>query len=220
MCGRSSLHDAPRSVLERFQLPPMLPGFEPRYNIAPSQDQWAIALDDAASPAVRQLKWGLIPAWANDPSIGSRMINARAETLASKPAWEFSVRKRRCLILADGYYEWATIGKTRVPYFFHLSEHRPFALAGLWDRWEREGDAIDTCTIITVEAGPRGAAVHHRMPVVFSMDAAHEWLDESTRVNRALGLLRPYEDGLESYQVSTYVNTPANDSPECIARVA
>jgi putative SOS response-associated peptidase YedK len=220
MCGRSSLHDAPVSVLEHFHLPPVLPGFEPHYNIAPSQNQWAIALSDAGAPEVRQFKWGLVPAWADDPSIGSRMINARAETLASKSAWEFPVRKRRCLILADGYYEWATNGKTRTPYFFHLRGHRPFTMAGLWDRWERGGESIETCTVITTEAGPLASAVHHRMPVVFPIDRADEWLDESTRVHRALSLLRAYEDDLESYQVSKYVNTPANDSPECIVPAA
>ena len=145
MCGRSSLHDAPVSVLERFHLPPVLPGFAPRYNIAPSQDQWTILLDDNRAPAVKPLRWGLIPSWASDPSMGSRMINARAESLAEKPSWENSLRFRRCLVLADGYYEWSGTGKTRAPWFFHLSGNRPFAMAGLWDRWERPGDRRETC---------------------------------------------------------------------------
>jgi putative SOS response-associated peptidase YedK len=220
MCGRSSLHDAPVSVLEQFHLPPVLPGFTPRYNIAPSQDQWTILLDDNRAPAVKPLRWGLIPSWASDPSMGSRMINARAESLAEKPSWENSLRFRRCLVLADGYYEWSGTGKTRAPWFFHLSGNRPFAMAGLWDRWERPGDRRETCTVITTRAGALASTVHNRMPVLFSMDAASEWLDSSTSVSRALALLEPYEGkDLECHEVSRYVNSPVNDSPECIAPV-
>lgn len=218
MCGRSSLHDAPVSVLERFDLPPVLPGFVPRYNIAPSQEQWTILLDDDRRPAVRALRWGLVPSWANDPSIGSRMINARAESLAEKPSWEKSLRYRRCLVLADGYYEWSGTGKERTPWFFHMSGDRPFAMAGLWDRWHRGITTMETCAIITTRAGSRAAAVHHRMPVVLSSEGMASWLDGSTTVSKALDLLEPYENGdLECYEVTRYVNSPANDSPDCIA---
>lgn len=183
-------------------------------------DQWTILLDSAAAPHVRALRWGLVPGWASDPSIGSRMINARAESLAEKPSWEKSLRHRRCLVLADGYYEWSGTGKSRAPWFFHLEGHRPFAMAGLWDRWQRGVTTMETCAVITTRAGSRSVAVHDRMPVVLSMDAAAEWLDSSTPVSRALSLLTPYEkEDLMSYEVSRYVNSPANDSPDCITPV-
>lgn len=218
MCGRSSLHDEPVAVLERFSLPPVLPGFARRYNIAPSQDQWTILLDDEGRHAAKPLRWGLVPSWAGDPSIGSRMINARAESLAEKPSWERSLRERRCVILADGYYEWTGTGKARAPWFFHLSGHQPFAMAGLWDRWQRGTDLRETCTVITTRAGARTLAIHHRMPVLLPLDLASEWLDPATPVRRALELLEPYErQDLECYAVSRYVNSPANDSPDCIA---
>ena len=220
MCGRSSLHDAPVSVLDRFSLPPVVPGFKPRYNIAPSQEQLTILLGSDGKPELKPLRWGLVPSWAEDRSIGSRLINTRSDTLATKPAWEFLLRRRRCIVLADGYYEWTSTGKDRVPMFFHMRGHRPFALAGIWDRWEKKGDALETCSIITTEPSPLAARVHHRMPVVMNLEAAEEWIDESTRARRAADLMRPYDaDDLECYEVSKYVNSPANDSPDCITPV-
>ena len=218
MCGRSSLHDAPVSVLERFSLPPVLPGFIPRYNIAPTQDQWTVALDRQGRPAATPRRWGLIPSWANDPAIGNRMINARSDSLAEKPAFRDSVRERRCVILADGYYEWAGTGKARAPFFFHLPGNAPFAMAGLWDDWRRGPQSWSTCTIITTDACDFAARVHDRMPALLSLDGAFQWVNPETRLNDALGLLRPYErDDLEYHEVSRLVNSPANDTPECIA---
>ena len=220
MCGRSSLHDAPVSFLERFKLPPVIPGFQPRYNIAPSQEQLTILLGSDGQPQLKPLKWGLVPSWATDHAVGSRMINARSDSLATRRSWEFLLRRRRCLILADGYYEWTSSGSTRTPMFFHLAGHRPFALGGIWDRWERDGEAVDTCAVITTDASRVAARYHHRMPVVLTLDVAEEWLDESTRTRRAVELMAPYEKpDLECYEVSRYVNSPANDSPDCIAPV-
>ena len=217
MCGRSSLHDAPVSVLEKFHLPPVLPGFTPRYNIAPSQEQWTILLDGSNNPATRQLRWGLVPSWADDPAIGQRMVNARSDSVAGKPSYQASFRSRRCLILADGYYEWTGAGKSRVPMFFHLTGHRDFAMAGLWDRWEQSGELLDTCTIITTNASAKAAAYHHRMPALLTLDGAEEWLDPASSESRLLELLSPYElPNLECYEVSKLVNTPANDSESCI----
>jgi len=217
MCGRSSLHDAPVSVLEKFHLPPYLPGFTPRYNIAPSQDQWTILLDRSTEPEARQLKWGLVPSWADDPSIGQRMVNARSDSVARKPSYEESFRSRRCVILADGYYEWTGAGKSRVPFFFHLTGNRDFALAGLWDRWEKGSSPLETCTIITTDASPRAATVHHRMPVVLNPDRAVEWVNASTSESRLFELMEPYRgDDLECYEVGKLVNSPAHDSPDCI----
>jgi len=220
MCGRSSLHDAPVSVLERFSLPPVIPGFKPRYNIAPSQEQLTIFATESGIAQLKPLRWGLVPGWAADRSIGSRMINTRSDTLATKESWDFLLRKRRCLVLADGYYEWTSTDKSRIPMFFHLSGHRAFALAGIWDRWQRDGDVLETCSIITTNPNALAARVHHRMPVLLTLDAAEEWIDPSTRARRAVELMVPYEAAdLECYEVSRYVNSPANDSPECIEPV-
>lgn len=220
MCGRSSLHDAPVSVLERFSLPPVVPGFKPRYNIAPTQEQLTILADESGHAQLRPLRWGLVPAWAADRSIGARMINARSDTLATKDSWEFLLRRRRCLVLADGYYEWTSTDKSRTPIFFHLPEHRPFAMAGIWDHWEKDGEALDTCAIITTDANSLAAKFHHRMPVLLSLPAAEEWIDPATRTRRAVELMVPYKEAdLECYEVSRFVNSPANDSPACIEPV-
>lgn len=220
MCGRSTLHDAPTNILERFNLPPMLPGFVARFNIAPSQLQWTIARDHNSPPEVRQLKWGLVPAWATDPAVGNRMINARAESLADRASFKDSLRDRRCIILADGYYEWRGAGKARVPMYFRLSDGRAFGIAGLWDRWEKGAAPLETCTVITTNASPMARECHDRMPVLLVDDAVTRWLDDSADQKRLRSLLAPYEgNDLEMYEVGRYVNNPANDSPECIARV-
>jgi len=195
----------------------MLPGFTPKYNICPTQEQWTILLDDRSVPKARALRWGLVPSWAKDMSIGVRMINARAESLADRPSWETPLRSRRCLVLADGYYEWTGSGKSRMPWFFHMSGHVPFVMAGLWDRVTGVGGELDTCTIVTTQAGSRMSAYHHRVPVIMPLEAAERWLDRAVSPRGALDLLTPYEEAdLECYAVSKYVNSPANDSPDCI----
>jgi putative SOS response-associated peptidase YedK len=220
MCGRSTLHDAPTNMLERFSLPPMLPGFVARYNIYPSQQQWTIGRARSGEAVVRQLRWGLIPSWANDPSIGQRMINARAESLTEKPSWSTPLRTQRCLILADGYYEWKAEGKKKVPFYFRLADGRAFGLAGLWDRWDRGETPLETCTVITTAAGPRTSPYHHRMPVLLSDEAATAWLAPSASVAELKSLMVAYEgEDLEMYEVSRYVNDPAHDSAECIQRI-
>ena len=218
MCGRSSLHDDPTNILERFSLPPVLPGFEPHYNIAPTQLQWSIIRDEDGAPEARQLKWGLVPSWANDPSVGNRMINARAESLTEKPSFRESLQTRRCVILADGYYEWKSVGKTKVPMYFRLADGRALGLAGLWDIWDNGDTKLETCTVITTNAGSRSSAVHHRMPVLLVDDATTRWMDDSAREQDLRTLLAPYDrNDLEMYEVAKYVNNAANDSPECIA---
>ncbi|HVF38636.1 MAG TPA: SOS response-associated peptidase [Gemmatimonadaceae bacterium] len=221
MCGRSTLHDAPVNILDRFSLPPVLPGFQPRYNIAPSQLQWTLLLDDTGAPAVRPIRWGLVPSWAKDPLGGSRLINARAESVAEKPAFSESLRKRRCVVLADGYYEWRSTTRERVPMFFHLGGHMAFGFAALWDRWGNGDTALETCTIITTRAGRKTAPYHHRMPAILRESAAAQWMRPSAESSDLLELLTPYDsDDLQAYEVSKLVNSPANDSVECIAPAA
>ena len=217
MCGRSSLHDAPTNILERFGLPAAIPGFKARYNIVPTHEQWTLGVGATGAPEICQRRWGLIPYWAKDSSIGARMINARAESLLEKPAFREAVARRRCLILADGYYEWTGAGKSKVPMFFHMAGHRAFAMAGLWERWTGNESPLETCTVVTTDASSRTAAYHPRMPVLLDLDAAERWVDSATPMEAALGLLRPYEGAdLECYEVSKLVNSPSNDSPECM----
>jgi len=158
-----------------------------------------------------------VPSWATDASIGSRTINARAESLGVKPAYRDALASRRCIVLADGYYEWTARGKTKVPMYFHLADNRAFGLAGLWERWVGPDGPLETCTIITTAAGSRTSAVHHRMPVVLTLEGAASWLDAATPVRRLEGLLSAYEgDDLQMREVSRLVNNPANDTAECI----
>ena len=217
MCGRSTLHDAPANVLEHFRLPPVLPGFEPRYNVAPSQEQWTIALDEYGAPKATRRRWGLVPSWAKDRSIGQRMINARAESLADKPSFRDALESRRCIVLADGYYEWTVREKGKVPMYFHLAGNRAFAMAGLWERWEGGDSPLETCTIVTTAAGARTSGYHHRMPVVLTLQGAESWLDRATPRSSLQGLLVPYEhEDLVVHEVSRMVNSPANDRAECM----
>jgi putative SOS response-associated peptidase YedK len=217
MCGRSSLHDAPRNILERFSLPP-IPDFNPRYNICPTQEQLTLAVDGDGKPALSSRRWGLIPEWAEDMSIGNRLINARAESLASRHAFMSPLRFRRCVVIADGYFEWMREGKKKTPFFFHYDDDHSFAMAGLWDRWNVVSPAIESCTVITVPASNRTAQYHDRMPAMLSLDAAEEWIHPRTGLTRALELLSPCEDDdFVCHEVSTTVNSPANDSYACIA---
>src|SRR5215211_7320661 len=193
MFGRSTLHQAPTNILERFSLPPVLPGFEPHFNIAPTQQQWTIIWERDGSPAVRQMRWGLIPSWATDRSIGNRMINARAESLTEKAAFSAPLESQRCIILADGYYEWRSAGKSKIPMYFRLADGRAFGLAGLWDRWDKSDTPIETCTVITTSAGRRTRQYHHRMPVMLVDDANTAWLDGTATQGELLRMLISYE---------------------------
>jgi len=213
------LHDAPRSFLERYNLPPVA-DFTPRYNICPTQEQLTLGLNRDGRPSLARLRWGLIPEWADEISIGNRLINARAESLAERPAFANSLRYRRCVVIADGYFEWKKEGKRKVPFFFHYDDDRAFGMAGLWDRWRRVSPAIVSCTVITTSAAGKAASVHDRMPAILSLDSVDEWLNAETPVNRCLELLTSCEDhDFDCHEVSTFVNSPANDSPECIAKV-
>lgn len=217
MCGRSSLSDEPQRLLEAYGLPPRLDGFRPRFNITPSEIQWTILRGRAGALETRGLRWGLIPAWARDPSIGSRMINARADTIAEKPSYRDALKRGRCLVITDGYYEWTKTESGKAPFRFCLAGRKPFVFAGLWDRWEGTGPPIESCTIITTEASPATAHLHHRMPAILGFDESIEWMRADASQQELLGLLRPYPgDDLEMFEVSRAVNRPENDTEECI----
>lgn len=206
-------------LAEVFELlePPDLP---PRYNIAPTQQVPIVRLVSAdAGRRVELLRWGLIPSWAQDPTIGARMINARAETLTTKPAFRAAMRQRRCLVLADGFYEWQKRNGRKQPFYVHLVEHRPFGFAGLWEHWESaNGEAIDSCTVITTEPNELIAPVHDRMPAILHPEDHAIWLDPTNKQPASLkSLLRPYPaKEMKVYPVTARVNNPSYDGSECI----
>ena len=219
MCGRYTLSTPTDLLSDLFELESAVT-VSPRFNIAPTQTAPVIRVD-AATKARRLdlLKWGLVPFWAKDPSIGNRMINARAETVAEKPAYRVSFRKKRCLIPADGFYEWQATGGPKQPFFFHRGDGYPFAMAGLWDRWEKGEDSpVETFTILTTEANEVVAPIHKRMPVILAESAFDKWLDPEVEDAKSLaGLLTPAPpEILEALPVSTYVNSPANEGPQCV----
>ena len=223
MCGRFSLGTPATTLAGQFNLFE-IPAWAPRYNIAPTQQ--APTAVRAASQLARQFKmhrWGLIPPWAKDPGIGSQLINARAETVAAKPAFRKAFRERRCLILADGFFEWQRRGRHKQPFHIRMRDGRPFAFAVLWEYWEGpEGPAIDSCTILTTTANELVGTLHDRMPVILAPQDYNLWLDPAIqKVERLESLLRPYpSEEMTAYPVSTRVNNPANDSPECVEPVA
>jgi putative SOS response-associated peptidase YedK len=196
----------------------------PRYNIAPTQSVAAVrATPDAGRRELVPLRWGLIPSWAKDPKVGNRLLNARAETVAETPAFRAAFKRRRCLILADGYYEWTGSKGKKQPWHFHLHGNRPFAFAGLWEHWRPpEGEPVETCTIITTEANELAAKYHDRMPVILHAAEYAHWLDpEQQAADDLKPLLVPYPaDELEVAAASPLVNSPKNDRPECLAPVA
>ena len=190
---------------------------KPRYNIAPTQEA-PVIVQAAGKRTLELFRWGLIPWWAKDPAIGNRMINARAETLAEKPAFKDLLGKRRCLVLADGFYEWRKEGKGKVPMRFKLKSGEPFAFAGLWDTWKQlDGNLLRTYTIVTTEPNDVLRPIHNRMPAMLSNDDAQKWLAVDDEISHALTLLKPYPpEKMEGYDVSRLVSNPRNDLPECI----
>jgi len=222
MCGRFTLTVDPAELQDSFGGVIFPTKFAPRFNIAPSQPLLAISNDGANTADF--FIWGLIPMWAKDPSIGSRLINARGETVAEKPSFRGSFKYKRCLILADGFYEWKPNPgkKTKTPYFIHMKDRKPFAFAGLWDSWESpDGSSIKTCTIITTEPNELMAPIHNRMPVILHTRNYTKWLDASPQTpENLLPLIKPYPaDEMSAYPVSTLVNKPSNDSAELVVPV-
>ena len=219
MCGRFTLGATAATLAAQFDLA-NVPTWTPRYNIAPTQEVLVVLQPSPqANREARLHRWGLIPPWAKDPSIGNRMINARAETVATKPAFRRAFKERRCLLLADGLYEWQRQERRKQPFYIRLRDGRPFAFAGLWEHWEgSEGMAIQSCTILTTTSNEVVGRIHDRMPVILSPTDYDRWLDPSIQEPAVLQpLLRPYPaDELMAYPVSTRVNNPANDSPECV----
>jgi putative SOS response-associated peptidase YedK len=219
MCGRFALTVDPADLQDAFPEFTFPVQGVPRYNIAPSQP--ILALPNIGTKQADFFIWGLIPSWANDPSIGNRMINARAETLAEKPAFRSAYKYHRCLIFADGFYEWQARpgSKSRVPHFIRLKSGALFAFAGLWEHWQAaDGSEVRSAAIITTEPNELMASIHTRMPVILPQDTYAQWLDSAPQSpNRLNNLLVPYPaGGMEAYPVSMLVNSPGNDRAECV----
>ncbi len=197
-----------------------IPLFEPRYNIAPTQSVAAIRLRDGRRQ-LSFLHWGLIPSWANDASIGNRLINARADAVADKPSFRSAFKKSRCLVVADGFYEWKKAGKAKRPFYIRLKDEQPFAFAGLAEHWHRGDQVIESCTIITTEPNELMADIHDRMPVILSPKEYDLWLDpEFEGKEKLLSMLRSYPaDEMMAYPVSTVVNSPRNEKAECVVPI-
>jgi putative SOS response-associated peptidase YedK len=220
MCGRFTLGSDPQTLQDVFDLAEtsLLP---PRYNIAPSEAVTAIRVrepDEGRRLAL--LRWGLVPSWAKEAKVGARMINARAETVATNNAFRTAFRRRRCLIPADGFYEWQQTGRGKQPFYMRMRDGLPFAFAGLWEFWKgADGEGLETCTIITTQPSKLVAPIHDRMPVILDPSDYDLWLDPGMGDEQRLqSLLRPYPDErMVAYPVSTLVNNPANDDPACIA---
>lgn len=216
MCGRFTLFDTADAVAERFGLADT-PSLSPRYNIAPSQEVAAVRIPPGG-PAreLVPLRWGLVPSWAKDPAVGNRMINARAETAAGKPAFRSAIRRRRCLVPADGFYEWKRAGGRKQPYYIRLRDGGIFAFAGLWESWEGAGHAsVESCAILTTGSNDLLRPIHERMPVILSPRDYDRWISPAVQDPGALApLLRSFPSGdMAVFPVGTAVNNPKTDTP-------
>ena len=211
MCGRFTIFADPDRLAERFQAELPAEGLQPRYNAAPTQHLPVIL--NEVPPAIQLLQWGLIPSWAKDPAIGSRMINARAETLAEKPSFRAAFKKRRCLVLADGFYEWLQTPAGKQPMRITLASGEPFAMAGLWESWHApDGSLLRTFTIITGEPNELVAPIHNRMPAILLPEHEAIWLDNAAEPAIWQDILRPYPaQRMAAYPVSRRVNFVGND---------
>ncbi len=217
MCGRFTLTIDPGDLQVAWGFGEVPADWVPRYNIAPSQP--VAVVRDFAPPKLTFMRWGLVPHWAKDPAIGSRMINARSETLAEKPSFRQALSRRRCVILADGFYEWQKIPeqKTSRPYLFRLASGEPFGFAGLWEIWDSpDGNRLESCTIITCAANDLVSRVHERMPVMLSRDQAPAWVGEPG-AKSPFDFLKPFpSEKMTAVPVGSMVNNPAVDSPLCV----
>jgi putative SOS response-associated peptidase YedK len=217
MCGRFTRGQSTDVIAEEFGVAEVFTDLQPSYNIAPTQNLVAVITD--GEKKLVTMRWGLVPSWAKDISLGSKMINARADTLAEKASFKNLIRKRRCLIVADGFYEWKTEGKEKTPHYIQLKAGKLFAFAGLFDRWvSPENEELTTCTIITTDANDFMQPIHTRMPVILTGEKRDAWLDTNAKdQSYFLDMLKPYDpEAMKAHAVSKLVNSPKNNSPELV----
>ncbi|MEA2103251.1 MAG: SOS response-associated peptidase [Candidatus Cloacimonadota bacterium] len=220
MCGRFAQINTPEKIAQEFDVLQTTMDFEPSYNVAPSNDVAVVIYDHHKGvKKLGTMRWGLIPNWAKDKSVGYKMINSRSESLTEKPSFQIPFTRKRCLIPASGFYEWKKQDNRKIPFYFHLKNREIFGFAGIFDKWiSSEGKNIFSCSIITTSANELVKEVHHRMPVILSKQSENIWLDNSRYdKNELLSFLKSYEPNeMQTYQVSPFVNSPQNNSVECI----
>jgi len=218
MCGRYRLSRRKQIIEEYFDSAPWEEDWNPRFNIAPTQPVPVIR-QHPKEPVreIAPMRWGLIPSWARDASVAASMINARSETASTKPAFRDALKLRRCLIPADGFYEWVRTGKSKQPFCFEVNEGELFAFAGIWDRWKAPSGWIKSCSILTTTPNAVTSAIHDRMPVILDRDSYDLWLDPGMQNVASISeLLKPYDAGLmRSYPISSRINHVVNDDEEC-----
>lgn len=219
MCGRYMLARDAQTLAAEFDMAPPA-GLTPRYNIAPSQPVLIVRQEDQRRYAAL-VKWGLVPFWADDLKIGNRLLNARSETVASKPAFRAAFKQRRCLVPADGYYEWQTRAGAKQPFLIAPTNQQCCAIAGVWERWERAGNVLESCALLTCAANETLRVIHDRMPVVIARSDYADWLDPQATASTLCALLRPAaDDWFTTLAVSMRVNSPRHDSGACIEPLA
>lgn len=222
MCGRYTLTTSLEQLQLRFSFSDGDLELPPRYNVAPTQTVLTVVGAEEGRNRGEMMRWGLVPSWAKDISVGNRMINARAETLGEKSSFRRPLQKRRCLVLADGFYEWQGTGKSKTPVYVALKSKEPFGMAGLWEAWKMpSGDWLHSCTIITTTPNSLLEPIHNRMPTILTPERESDWLDQEIDDTAFLiNLLQPYPaESMQAYPVSRLVNSPSNDAPECIEPV-
>ncbi|MGD8275136.1 MAG: SOS response-associated peptidase [Thiohalocapsa sp.] len=221
MCGRFVQHSDPEIYARQFDLNTVCES-APRYNVAPTQSVLAIRERDQGKRELVPLRWGLVPFWSKGPDSRYSMINARAETVGAKPAYRDAFKRRRCLIPAEGFYEWRTDEGAKTPFLIQRADRRPFAMAGLWERWRQEdGELLESCTIIVTDANSLVRDIHDRMPVILNEGDIGAWLDpENDDAEELLAMLKPADPAaLAMHEVSRQVNSPRNDGPELLEAV-
>ncbi|MBW4644097.1 MAG: SOS response-associated peptidase [Goleter apudmare HA4340-LM2] len=223
MCGRFTLKQPAAAIAQAFDVQ-LVPDLAAQYNIAPTQMVNTVLCHlESHQRQVQQLRWGLIPSWAKDPKIGAKLINARSETVTEKPSFRSAFKRRRCLIVADGFYEWQRQQGKKQPFYFHLQDSQPFGFAGLWEQWRSpEGQEIASCTILTTAANELLQPIHDRMPVIVAPTDYNLWLDPQVQTPETLQhILLPYPaQAMTAYPVSTLVNNSRHNTPECVLPVS
>jgi putative SOS response-associated peptidase YedK len=220
MCGRYTIKTLPQVMIDAFgPLFGPAPDFAPRFNVAPSQSVPVVCMSTHGRQ-IHMMRWGLTPAWAADPGAGPKPINARSETIAQSPAFRVSFARRRCILPADGFYEWKPLdAKIKQPFYIHRKDDAPFALAGIWDRWEKGEPPIESCAILTTSPNRLMESIHNRMPVILKPDNYASWLDPKTPPDELRALMVPCPDeDLEAYPVTKLVNNPHFDTPDCLQK--
>ncbi|MEI3606380.1 SOS response-associated peptidase [Pseudogracilibacillus sp. SE30717A] len=217
MCGRYTLLADELKIRQRFHIPHEIEGYYTSYNIAPSQKVLAV-IHDGAKRRAGFLQWGLVPSWAKDEKIGNKMINARSETAHIKPSFKNLMARKRCLIIADSFYEWQKANEGKIPKRIQLEKGKLFAFAGLWDKWQQDDKTLFTCTILTKDANESMQEIHHRMPIILPRDKEDAWISQSfTQAKTAYHFLQNLEEErLSAYSVSDFVNNATNNDATCI----